>query len=359
MRRKLTDVSVRTAKPDGDGYTIWDTLSPVGLRVLKRRKTWTVMFGRERKRVTLGHYPEMNLAQAREAARRKRGGARSERVETALEEYVTRKRTELRPTSLYGLERCLDKYFRFKGDLGDITYRQIMDIVSPLTPASGWAAYGHIRAFLGWCVNRGYLETSPLWGKTGPRRGASRDRVLSQEEFVRVVQAASQGLPDDYCRVVLLLTLTGQRRGQFAQVQPEWYSPSEATLTFPASVMKGKRVHVVPVTPFVATLIGKPILVRDFSGCKRRFDTQCAVENWSLHDLRRTWRSRCSELFGGQNREAIERIMDHVQPGVQGIYDRYSYAREMRQVLTTHELNLLQLCGLLAQRTPGLSKVLV
>ena len=48
MRQRLTEISVRTAKPKGDGYTIWDTLSPVGLRVLKRRKTWTVMFGKER-----------------------------------------------------------------------------------------------------------------------------------------------------------------------------------------------------------------------------------------------------------------------------------------------------------------------
>ena len=355
MRQKLTEVSVRTAKPKGDGYTIWDTLSPVGLRVLKRRKTWTVMFGKERKRVTLGHYPEMSLTAAREAARRKRGGARSERVDAAIEEYVARKRTELRPISLYELERYLNKHFRFKGDLSEITYRQVMDVVASLTPASGWAAYQHIRAFLAWCVNRGYLETSPLWGKTGPKRGASRDRVLSQEELVKVVCEAYQGVAEDYCRLVLLLAFTGQRRGQFAQFRPEWYNPAEQTVTFPAAVMKGKRVHVVPATPIVATLLGKPISVRNFAGCKRRFDKSCGVENWSLHDLRRTWRSRCSELFAGQNREAMERLMDHVQPGIQAIYDRYSYAREMRQVMATHELALLQLCGLHVQRGPALS----
>lgn len=67
----LTDISVRTLKPS-DGYvTYWDDTTPgFGIRVGKKAKTWTIMRGRNRERVTIARYPDVSLAEARAEAKR-------------------------------------------------------------------------------------------------------------------------------------------------------------------------------------------------------------------------------------------------------------------------------------------------
>ena len=72
MRSKLTDTYVSNLKFRHPQYTAWDALLPgFGVRVGSRSKTFIVMTGKARKRITLGHYPAITLQKAREAARLK------------------------------------------------------------------------------------------------------------------------------------------------------------------------------------------------------------------------------------------------------------------------------------------------
>lgn len=52
------------------------------------------------------------------------------------------------------------------------------------------------------------------------------------------------------------------------------------------------------------------------------------VTHWSPHDLRRTGRTLLAQL--GCPNEVAESILGHVQPGVQGVYNRYHYDAERR-----------------------------
>ena len=62
MRKRLTDIVVKNAKPKGASYIITDDLLPgFGLRVGKNKKTWVVTFGQDRKRVSVGVYPLVHL----------------------------------------------------------------------------------------------------------------------------------------------------------------------------------------------------------------------------------------------------------------------------------------------------------
>src|SRR3569832_1910023 len=65
----LTDIVVSKLKPAAN-RTYWDDATPgFGIRVGKRAKTWTVMRGVHRDRMTLGHYPALSLSDARTVAR--------------------------------------------------------------------------------------------------------------------------------------------------------------------------------------------------------------------------------------------------------------------------------------------------
>ena len=67
--------------------------------------------------------------------------------------------------------------------------------------------------------------------------------------------------------------------------------------------------------------------IRGFADHKARFDRDCGVTGWTIHDLRRTARSLMSRA--GVNADIAERCLGHVIPGVRGVYDRHEYEAEM------------------------------
>ena len=66
----LTDIAIRARKPSGT-YVTWNdkALPAFGVRVGKRSKTFVVMVGTDRKRISLGKYPAISLQDARQCAR--------------------------------------------------------------------------------------------------------------------------------------------------------------------------------------------------------------------------------------------------------------------------------------------------
>jgi hypothetical protein len=55
------------------------------------------------------------------------------------------------------------------------------------------------------------------------------------------------------------------------------------------------------------------------------------LPHWTLHDLRRTFRTGIGKL--GVRPDVAELCINHVKGGVEAIYDRYKYEREIRAAL--------------------------
>jgi integrase len=67
---------------------------------------------------------------------------------------------------------------------------------------------------------------------------------------------------------------------------------------------------------------------------KKRANNGAKVEpipNWTLHDLRRTAKTLMARA--GVRPDISERVLGHVIAGVEGTYDRHSYADEKRDAL--------------------------
>ncbi len=74
--------------------------------------------------------------------------------------------------------------------------------------------------------------------------------------------------------------------------------------------------------------------VGHFSGfglLKRGVDKKAQIAPWVLHDLRRTSRSLMARA--GVRSDIAERVLGHVLPGVEGIYDRHEYRAEKADAL--------------------------
>ena len=55
------------------------------------------------------------------------------------------------------------------------------------------------------------------------------------------------------------------------------------------------------------------------------------MPNWTLHDLRRT--AKTLMVRAGVRPDISERVLGHIIAGVEGTYDRHSYADEKRDAL--------------------------
>ena len=71
-RARLTDIAIRNAKPPERGQiTLWDeAVKHFGIRISSGgAKTFIAMHGRLRERITIGRFPTITLAKARERAK--------------------------------------------------------------------------------------------------------------------------------------------------------------------------------------------------------------------------------------------------------------------------------------------------
>ena len=63
----------------------------------------------------------------------------------------------------------------------------------------------------------------------------------------------------------------------------------------------------------------------------------------AFHDFRVTLRSKMPEL--GVRPDVAEAVLGHVQGGIEGVYNRYSYADEKREALDKFGEFISSICG--------------
>lgn len=213
----------------------------------------------------------------------------------------------------------------------------------------GRVSAGRARAALSslfaWAIAQGLVEANPVIGTENPDPGVRRERVLSDAELVAIWSA----LPDkhDYGRIIKLLVLTAARREEVGGMC--WTElHDDGTWTVPASRTKNGRAYTLTLPPLAWRIIedvprrasndhlfGESSRgYRNWTEAKRALDKRCGVAEWTVHDLRRTAATGMATL--GVQPHIIEAVLNHVsghKGGIAGIYNRATYAREIRTAL--------------------------
>ncbi len=358
----LTDISVSRLKESG---TYFDKSTPAfGIRVLKNRKTWIVIRGRERTRTRIGHYPVMSLADARQQAKKllTEPLTKTSRLtfSEAFELFKVAIETK-KPRTQRDYKRHLGKYFvpvLGAKKLPEITYENVIDCVDGVSFGERNHALAVARIIFRWCVKppRRFIPHSPLEG-VEVKPSKKRKRVLKPEELKPVwIAAGEQGYP--HGTVVQLLILSGQRRGEVGGLRWPWINQNERTITLPEEVTKNRKEHTFPYGDMTAAILETiprrnttdllfPSRVSDdrpISGwSKLKKELNDGVEGWRLHDLRRTMRTTHAKL--GTPAHIGERLINHVAAvttEVEQIYDVWTYMPEMRRAVETYEAHLSQ-----------------
>jgi integrase len=362
----LTDLSVKALKGTETYTTFWDTTTPgFGVRVGKRSKTWTVMRGRTRERISIGKYGDMSLADARAEAKRLLAAPTSDpkpaskTVRDARDEFL-RDHYDPASTSRWAhiVKLILTKHFKGiehkqVADITDGDIRRVLDKLSA-TPSMQLHVYRVARTFFAWCTRspHRYLQRSPMEGYAPPGKDRKGTRVLTDDELKAVWNAAGSGSR----LVVRLMILWGTRNEETCVLSRNWVS--DDVLTIPGAHTKNGRDHGIPLLPLATGILADRPHDGDFyfpgrhsnkralnpSSLNRLLDEiqeETKTSGWTLRDIRRTFRSNMARLK--VPRDVCEVLINHAPPVLDEIYDRYDRLDEKRQALAKYEAFMIRL----------------
>jgi integrase len=347
-----------------------DRLRGFGVRVTQRgEKSYVVRYtasGR-RRRVTLGRYPALKLADARDKAKEilyavhrgedpqgEKAAAKDALTFGELAAEYIERHAKLKKRRWKEDQRMLrvDLLPRWKRrPAGSIARRDVNDLLDRIVERGSPIMANHVRALVSKIFNfgigRDLVEANPCAGVPMPAKPRQRDRVLSVEEIRRLWKV----LDDDGTPMAVsfkLRLLTAQRGVEvlsmrWADLEGDWW-------TIPAEVAKNGRSHRVPLSAPALALVeelrgkgkanGSPYL---FPSPKRPDEPMAHVQKaaerlvedagfkFVPHDLRRTAASYMTSE--GVLRLVVSKILNHVEQGVTAIYDRHSYDGEKREAL--------------------------
>jgi integrase len=370
--KQLTSRKLETIKPDSVRREVPDGLVPALYHIVQPSgaRSWCVRFrvnGASRK-LTLGPWPALPLAKARELARdailavkagrdpieerkaerRHKELARADTLRAVAEAYLKREEKRLRTAKDRRriFERLIFPRLGVDRPMSEIRRGDVVRLLDHVEDHQGPRMADYTAAILGrlfnWHAIRCETFANPIPRGMEKRRNsaeAARERTLTDDELRRVWAAAeAQGT---FGALIQFLLLTGARRNEAARISRaeldaiDWLLPAarHKNKTDLLRPLSGAAMAVLAKLPkfadcdFIFTNNGRrPISA--FDDFKRQLDERCGVRDWRLHDLRRTARSLMSRA--GIDSDIAERMLGHTMPGVRRTYDRHEYYEEKK-----------------------------
>jgi len=388
---KLTDLAIRKLKPSGDQREeFWDesfTGGSFGVRMSKTgRKSFVLLFrtnGRLR-RMTLGIYPHLSLADARkkanqilgrvaqgeDPAQEKAGIRKSETFAELGSSYLERHaKVKKSPKSIKEDERILQTYLIPKwGQRKFITIRKkdvlvLLEKIAYKSGARGKPApvmANRVLALASKIFNFAIEKdiapdtfVNPCMRLKPLGKETTRERVLSDDEIRRLWKELEKHR-EPTASIYRLILLTAQRPGEVKQMR--WDQIDEEVWTIPAEATKNKKgEHKVPLSSQALEILetlktGESEWVFPSADghlewlqkMSQRLQKNCGFK-FRPHDLRRTAATKMSQL--GVDQMIIAKILNHAWADrhITAVYDRWHKLPEMRQALERWAAHLQQI----------------
>lgn len=357
---RFTDITIRALKAPETGVAVYsdDAFVGFGVRVSQAgTKSFVLTHGPRRERETIGRVGVISLHDARTEAKRRLaqytlGKEKPKAVpwKVALDEYLLEVKRECKWRTHENYGYVLNRHFRYgETIMSDVSPHDLQKSLARLseTPAEQQRAFVVVRAFIRWAHRKHYLDRSPMERMRAPHSYVPRARMLTDDELRKVWRACED---DTFGRIVKLLILTGQRRGEITNLTGSMVGAD--VITIPAWLAKNSREHVVPLGALAKSILGRspgpdacyfPALgletpFNGFSKCSPKLAKRSGVSGWTLHDLRRTFASGLASE--GVALPVIERLLNHVSGsfgGIVGVYQRYDFMPEMLNAINRWE----------------------
>jgi integrase len=372
-RRTLTAETIGRIKPGAARREIADAVlpglylvvQPSGARSFAVR---TRVAGKPVK-ITVGRWPVIELAKARELARAKlqsaATGADPRRVDREAAEAARRtvavvcddwlRRDQADNRDVATVRRIMAReVLPFIGEMPIEAVRKrdliaVIDRVVDRAPVRANRVLAHTKRLFRWAAARDLIEVNPAASIEKPTAERARDRVLSDAELVAIWRAAER-VGGAYGAGVRLLMLTGARMAEIFEARGSEIDGD--ALRLPAERSKSKEGRTIWLSPAAQEIVaGLPrwagadwLLTasgrnpfRAFATSKIRLDKElapAALPPWRHHDFRRTLATGLQRM--GVRLEVIETILGHVsgtRAGIVGTYQKHRFEAEAAEAV--------------------------
>ncbi len=386
----LTAQKVKAIKAiNGKRTEYWDTKTKgLALRVTpKEAKSWTILYYRQsdgkQRRLTLGKYPAISLADARIKARefltnieqgqdpagqkqeRKNADSFEELAEFFMERYA-KKRKKSHETDQYRLNKyVLPVLGGMKA--AEISKRDIVILLDEIADRGAGAMSNQILALIrkifNWAVEEDLLKMTPAYGIKQRHKEVIRDRYLSPDEIRQFWENLDKTNATQPIRTILRLALlTGQRVGEISGIHKNELDLENKVWNIPKGRTKNKKPHSLPLAPMALELLeqackvakdqdfvfpsprrvtGQPISPKAASKAMNRPPNKdiIGLEDLRVHDLRRTMATHMTKLK--IDRLHVSKVLNHTgadRESVTGmVYDQNAYNPEKKAALERWE----------------------
>ena len=373
-RLKLSEKVLRDAAPAaGRSYQIFDT-DIIGLAAKvqcsgMRSFTLDYRYAGRQRRMSIGRWPEWSVTAARERAKElrrmidegedplaaKEDLREAPRITDMINRYIREHLPKLARTNAGDQTSMLRKMLepawgnRLVTDITKSDVAKFLDFVAEGRPRPckqkpnnrARKLQGHkptpIRANrMGEVLRKMFtLAVEWEWRSDNPAQGFhrriehARERFLSPEELTRLAAVLDKAEDQRAASIIRMCMLTGARVGEVRQARFEQFNLDYAIWSKPASTTKQRKIHRVPISQDVATIVrqrqlivpsGNPWLFPGDSVGKpvreiRRFwlmvQREADLPDVRIHDLRHTFASLL--VSGGASLEIIGRLLGHSQ----------------------------------------------
>jgi integrase len=314
---------------------------------------------------------QIDIAQVRKDERRKVeqdtfGQAVKKYLEAREKGVWPRDRPAPRDTTFAEIKRYLnseDGYFRplHRTAVANISRDDIRKRLDEIARVNGAVAAARARTtlstFFAWAIDAGQRDTNPVTNISKQGEREPRTRALALDEIARIWRAG--GDLGDYGKIVRLLILTLCRRDEIGELECAEFDKEADAIVLPGARTKNKLEHLVPLSPLAQEIVtgitrrpGYPHVFglrkdKPFSGwskSKAQLDEEAGVDDWTLHDIRRS--AGILERIGIPE-FVVEALLNHKRAKLSRTYkphDLYKLAPEKREALNIWALCIKLLC---------------
>ncbi len=404
MATRLQDQKIKALRPPTEGrLEVKDSLVPgLMLRVTPRGvKSFCLVFkvpgehpdgpsktGMPRcgksHRMTLGTYPMLSLADARDTARRlleqvDQGidprPARTEAAQAAYDNTVASVAKRFIAQECKGhikswrrVERTLELHVL--PTFGNRPIREIRrgdihtlldSVIDKVGPGAGRDVLKHTHHLFDYAFDREFVTSNPAHKLKRKDLKANGDagRALDDSELRSIWKAAGEiGYP--YGPWLQMLILTGQRRGDWERASRSEINNEKRVLEIPASRYKTGLDHSVPLGDeaweiveglpmwnegdYLFSTTGGRLAINSAGRAKDKIVARAKTDKpWRIHDFRVTCKSRMSAL--GIEPATSEAVLGHTKKGMDAVYNKNTFETEKRAALAKYADHILEVVG--------------
>jgi integrase len=339
-----------------------------GLRVTSAgHRSWICLYRNkgQKRRFTIGTYPQLGLADARERAKEvlwraakgrdpateKKRGRQAETfrdlAEQYLGEYAKANKRSWKADHNILYKDLIPRFGSRKA--AEISRREIRDLLKAIgergAPIQSNRTLEIVRKVFNWAISEELVENNPCDHIAKPSPENQRTRVLTSNE-IRHLWAALDTRPPIFAAAYRLMLATAQRS---IEVLGATYDEvgADGWWTIPPGRVKNKTEHRVWLSKIARQAIAtiepyrdsSPYLFpsRDGRHLRRLHKTHARlcrvaeISDFKVHDLRRTAASYISAA--GISRLIVAKVLNHKEREITAVYDRYGYGPEIRRAL--------------------------